>query len=232
MNMSWALALSISWSLVGWSAPAFATDWVTMHQYEYGRDLREQVSFQPQPDEAALQLKLMGYSDSQADELEEQLTLYLDDNPDTKSVCHSATSKEGTMFSDLGVNRAGELPKVAYNQTQRLGADVSVIECRISGIGTPVYWFYDREGYYLSAAVEGPCNNIGVVAPPPPRVMHAPKPTPKAAQPPANQQGSWGVMNVPPRVVHIDDYNVCGCVNVPGFTTIIPGSNLQPADWD
>jgi hypothetical protein len=210
-----------------------------MHQYEFGQTLLEQVSFKPQPDEAAMQLKLAGYTDAQVTELEIQLALYLDDDPLTLSTCNPAVSPDDTVFSVLGFNRAGELPSIAHNQTQRLGADLPVIDCRISGIATPVYWFYSRDGYYQTSAVEGPCNNIGVVAPPaPPVVVSKATPTPKRTPSPKptpateGQHGNWGVMNAPPRVVHIDDFNVCGCINVPGFTTIIPGSNLKPADWD
>jgi hypothetical protein len=236
MHMSRALALSI-WSLVGWSAPALAADWVTMHQYQYGTTLLQQVSFKPTPEEAAMQLKQQGYSNTQAKELKEQLSLHLDDDPLTESACHNAVSEDGTVFATLGFNRAGKMPEVANNQTQRLGADLPVIECRISGIETPVYWFYSRDGYQAST-VDGPCNNIGVKAPPsPPVAVRKPapkpvsKPTPQPVPQTKSQYGDWGVMNAPPSVAGIDGYKVCDCINVPGFTTFIPGSNLKPADW-
>jgi len=248
MSKQRALALSLAGSLVGLSAPALA-DWVTMHPYEYGQTLYEQTSFKPQPDEAAMQLSLMGYPDAQARELEVQLTLYLDDDPLTLSTCSDAVSEDSTIFSELGVNRANELPSIVTNQTQRLGADLPVVSCLIRGIATPVVWFYSRSGYYQSTAVEGPCNNIGVVLPPPVVTKRqAPSPTPRTAPtpptrtatpppPPApttqGQHGDWGVMNVPPRVVHVPDLrDNCGCLIAPSVTTIIPGSNLQPADWN
>lgn len=52
---------------------------------------------------------------------------------------------------------------------------------------------------------------------------------PRASTPPPRT--SWGVMNTPPRIVTVPDLNVCGCYTLPGHTSIMPGSQMRPADW-
>lgn len=135
-----ALALLLI-MLMGWSAPTGALadiPWVTMHV----------GSFPATPEAAAQQSLTLGFSDAEANQLQYELSLYLQD-PNSSTACQAATATDGTRYSAMGM--AGY--QVAHNIVKKHGVDRPVVQCTIGG--QTVHWF--------NQPIIG-CNNLGLVA--------------------------------------------------------------------